>query len=377
MRTDFVIVGGGISGASAAYFLSHLGAVVLLEQDAHFGLHSSGRSAGQYTVGISARSMRLLAAASRAFLANPPPGFADVPLIARRGSLTVGREDQCEALERLQQRVLQAGGTAEWVDHQAALALFPALSPDTFDCGVHELDAQDIDVDALMQGYLRGARRNGATLLTGAGVTAISRRDGKWIVETAEGAHCAPVLVNAAGGWADTVAALAGIAPVGIVPYKRTAFTFSLLPDSVGADWPHVCHADYDWYVKPERGCFMGSPADAVPVVPGDVYPDDLDVAQGIYSIEQGTTLRVRRPLSTWAGMRSYAVDRNPVCGARADSPDFIWLAGQGGCGILTSPALGQAIAAIAQNKPLPEPLLELGLTTANLSPERESLGGA
>jgi D-arginine dehydrogenase len=378
LRSDFIIVGGGISGASAAYFLSQLGSVVLVEQEDHFAAHSSGRSAGQYTVGITSRPMRALAAASRAFLALPPPGFAEVPLITQRGSLTVGRRDQYGVLKRLQEHILQSGGKADRVDRDQALALFPALAPDTFDDGVYEVDAQDIDVDALLQGYLKGARRNGATLLTGARVVAILRRGGRWIIETAGRVTCsAPVLVNAAGGWVDTIAALAGVTPIGIVPYKRTAFTFPLLPGSMGAEWPHVCHADYDWYVKPERGCFIGSPADAIPVAPGDVYPDDVDVAQGIHNIEQGTTLRVHRPLNAWAGLRSYVRDRNPVCGALPDSPGFIWLAGQGGCGVLASPAIGQAVAGIVQNKPLPEPLAALGLTAEELSPARLTLRAA
>lgn len=377
MRTDFVIIGGGIAGAAAAYFLSTTGSVALLEQEAHFGTHSSGRSAGQYTVGITADRMRGLAAASRAFLSAPPAGFTDGPLITPRGSLTVGNRDQRPALDRLHGRIVEADGTAEWLDRDGVLAQFPALRPDGIDIGVLEADAQDIDVDRLLQAYLRGARRNGATLATTAGVQAIRREAGAWSVETPEQRWQATVLINAAGGWVDMVAAMAGIAPVGIVPYKRTAFTFPLLPDRVGATWPHVCNTDYKWYVKPEHGCFMGSPADAVPVAPGEVYADDIDVATAIHAIEHDTSLRIGRPISSWAGMRSYVRDREPVCGGRADSPDFIWMAGQGGCGVLTSPALGQAVAALASGRPLPDALTDRGVTAAGLSPDRPGIGPA
>ena len=374
MQRDFVIIGGGISGAAAAYFLSPLGSVALLEQEEQFGAHSSGRTAGQFTVGITADRMRAMAGASRSFFVAPPEGFAETPLVERRGSLTVGRAEQKAALDRLDERVRTAGGTSEMVDRDGALALFPALRPDHVDLGVYEVDALDIDVHVLLQGYLKGARQNGAVLATGNGIRGISHRGGEWHVETGEESYHAPVLVNAAGGWTDAIAALAGQRPVGIQPYRRTAFTFSLLPDGLGADWPHVTTADYTWYIKPEAGCFMGSPADAVAVEPGEMYPDYIDVAQGIHNIEQDTTLTITRPLSSWAGMRSFVPDRNPVCGVRAEAPGFIWMTGQGGCGVLTSPAMGQAVAAIAQNAALPDGLAALGLTTASLSPERESL---
>lgn len=374
MQTDFVIIGGGITGAASAYFLSASGSVALLDQESHFGFHSSGRTAGQFTVGISADAMRALAGASRAFFEHPPEGFAATPLISPRGSLTVGRTDQQASLDRLHQRITEAGGQSQRVTADEALALFPALIPGTFDHGVHEVDAQDIDVNTLLQGYLGGAKRRGATLVPDAPVNAISRVDGLWHVQTAAGTYQAPVLINASGGWADHIAALAGVPPIGIVPYKRTAFTFPLLPDGVGGHWPHVCNADYQWYIKPEHGCFMGSPADAQPVAPGEVYPDELDVAQGIYNIEQETTLRIHRPQSTWAGVRSYVRDRNPVCGAGANHPGFIWCAALGGCGVLTSPAMGQAVAALAQSQPLPEALTAFGLTPAMLSPDRATL---
>lgn len=374
MHTDFVIIGGGISGASAAYFLSSIGSVTLLERETQFGSHSSGRTAGQFTVGITADTMRAMAGASRSFLASPPAGFADVPLVAPRGSLTVARGEQAAVLDRLELRVRQAGGTAERLDRAQAQSLFPALAGEKFDEGVYEADAMDIDVDALLQGYLRGARRNGATLVNGAQIERISRENGKWRIETKDDAYVASIGINAAGGWADVVAAMAGQEPIGITPYRRTAFTFDLLPGSEGAPWPHVTTADYTWYVKPEAGCFMGSPADATPVVPGEMYPEDIDVARGIHNIEQDTAFAIRRPLNTWAGMRSFVQDRNPVCGARVGASDFLWLVGQGGCGVLTSPAMGQALAAIVQGAVLPDGLMQQGVRAADLSPDRIAL---
>lgn len=376
MRKDFIIIGGGVAGAAAGYFLSSAGDVVLLEQEDQFGFHSSGRTAGQYTVGISADQMRALAAASRAFLRFPPEGFCESPLFEPRGSLTVARNDQRPLLERLHSRIVGAGGSAASLDRKAAHALFPALRPEMFDIGVHESDAADIDVHALLHSYLRGARRNGAETVRDARVTAIRREGGLWYVTAGAGIYVAPAVINAAGGWSDLIAAMAGVPPVGLIPYKRTAFTFALPPGGVGPDWPHVCNADYRWYVKPERGRFVGSPADAMPVDPADVHPDDLDVARGIFNIEQDTSLRIGRPLAAWAGMRSYVRDREPVCGAPAGAPGFIWMAGQGGCGVLTSPAMGRAAAALAQGLPLPEDLRAAGVVPEKISPERASLMG-
>lgn len=374
MQADVVIIGGGIAGASAAYFLSGRASVVLVEREAQFGYHSSGRTAAQFTVGISAETMRRLAQASRAFLEAPPAGFAPQPLLRPRGCLTVGRAGQEAPLSRLYDNLVSVGARAQQLDGREALALFPPLLAENVACGVYEPDAMDIDVDMLLQGYLRGARANGARLLSGAGVDAIARRGGEWIVSLGEEEIRAPLLINAAGAWADEIARLAGLAPLGVVPHRRTAFTFAIPAGLDTTALPHVSNVDYRWYVKPETGCLMGSLADAVATEPGDVYPDDLDVAQAIHNIEQDTSFRIGRPLAQWAGLRNFTADKNPVAGSRPGAEGFFWLAGQGGCGILTSPAMGQAIAAIALGEELPPGLRELGIIEASLSPARESL---
>lgn len=374
MQVDFIIIGGGLAGASAAYYLSQSGSVVLLEREKHFGEHSSGRTAGLFTTGISAATMRALAGASRAFFKEPPADLEVGSLIEPRGSLTVGPSSKRTSLETLCSRIQLAGGRASMLDRNAAHNLFPALRPELFDIAAYEEDAWDIDVNALLQGYLKAARKNNAQTLSHCAVEGITRINSQWEVQCKNGHFTAPILVNAAGGWVDVVNNLAGVAPVGATPYKRTAFTFNLLPNQKGADWPMVSSTDFDWYVKPEGGSFMGSPSDAVEVVPGEVYSDDMDVAQGAYNIEAATTLKVGRPIGTWAGMRTYVKDRNPVCGVRKDASGFIILAGQGGCGVLTSPALGQAVNAIALDQDLPDTLLSADLSIDALSPERDSL---
>lgn len=362
-----------MAGASAAYFLSRGASVVLIEREEALGLHSSGRSSEQFTVGITADTMRRLGQASRSFLENPPEGFAPLPLLAPRGCLTVGRTDQQASLQRLHGRLTGVGAEARYVDRDEALQLFPALRAEKFDSGVLEPGAMDIDVNTLLQAYLRGAKGRGAKVLTNANVTSIERSSGKWLVRTAAGDITSSMVLNAAGAWVDEITKLAGLAPIGLIPHRRTAFTF--LPRGVDASrWPHVSNVDYRWYVSPRGDSLVGSLADAVPVAPGDVYPDDLDVAQGIENIEQDTTFEIGRPLSKWAGLRNFVADKNPVCGTRADAEGFFWLAGQGGCGILTSPALGQAAAALMLGHALPDEQRALGITPEDLSPNRKGL---
>lgn len=374
MRVDVAIVGGGIAGASAAYFLARHGSVALIEREEHFSYHSSGRTAAQFTVGIGATTMRRMAQASRAFFEAPPESFSEQPILSPRGCLTVGRREQEATLRRLEDNLASVGARADRLGRDEALGLFPALRPEKLDLGVYEPDAMDIDVDVLLQGYLRGAKAAGAVLATRSDIQGIVREGNRWRLTWAGGDILADAVVNAAGGWADEVAAMAGLAPLGIVAHRRTAFTFALQKDFDTCSWPHVGSIDYDWYVKPEPGCLMGSLADAVPVAPSDAYPEDIDVAQAIENIERDTRLSIGRPISQWAGLRSFARDRNPVAGMREDAPGFFWLAGQGGCGILTSPAMGQSIAALVTGAPLPEAITQLGVASEDLSPERESL---
>lgn len=377
MQADVVVIGGGIAGISAAYFLSKYTSVVLLEREPSLGTQSSGRTAEQFTVGITAETMRHLGAASRTFLEQPPAGFCAERLLTPRGCLTVGRADQLQRIEIIRGRIASTGAEARLVSREEALKLFPALRPEDVAGGVYEPGSGDIDANALLQAYGRGAVAQGAKLVTGVEVTGLSRRGGLWTVRTQQGDFVAPRILNAAGAWVDQITRLAGLAPIGLAPMRRTAFTFAATPGLDLSAWPHVSNIDYRWYLKPETGRFMGSLADEVPTPPSDVYADDLDVAQAIHNIEQDTTLQVGRPLSKWAGLRNFVADRNPVSGTRADAEGFYWLAGQGGCGVLTSPALGEATAAVMLGRELPSTLQELGVTTAALAPDRPSLAAA
>lgn len=374
MRTfDIAIIGGGIAGLSLAYFLSPFRSVVVLEQEGALGYHSTGRSAAEFTLRDNAPLVNALARASHDFLMQPPEGFADVPLLIERGSVILGTAEKT-ALVRARFEAAKALGVAvEWLDEAAMLARAPMLDPAYAAAAYFDPDYWDIEVDALLQAYARHARRNGAQILEGQTFSGARRVAGAWRIETGGDTISAGTLVNAAGGWADAVATLSGVAPTGIVPHRRTAITVDL-PGGIDASrLPEINEIEELFYFKPEGGRLLASPADATPCEPADVQPEELDIAYAAHYVEEVTTLSVRRVFKSWAGMRSFSADRLPVIGPAKDEPSFFWLAGQGGYGILTSPALGSLSAALLTGSSMPEPLAREGITAETFSPSRFS----
>jgi D-arginine dehydrogenase len=369
--TDVLIIGGGIAGAGAAFEISRFAAVVLLEREPQFGFHSTGRSAASFTENYGNGLIRRLVIASRQFLENPPADFCEYPLLSPRGLITIARADQ---LELYQRQLAMARALVPSITSMTAaevLARVPILCPEHVAAAIWEPNSREIDVSGLHQGFLRAAKSRGARLVVAAGAEAITRRGEWWQVETPAGTFAAPVLVNAAGAWADVVAAQAGIAPLGLVPKRRTAFNLPAPPGMDVRAWPMVDAIGGDLYFKPDAGQLLVSPADATPSDPVDAQADDIDVAIGVERFERVTTVNVTRVTRTWAGLRTYADDGSPVVGFEPSTPGFLWLAGQGGFGIKTSPALSRACAALLQHRPLPDDLTRLGIAAAELSPER------
>nr|WP_295383062.1 FAD-dependent oxidoreductase [uncultured Pseudacidovorax sp.] len=371
MTADFIVVGAGIAGASVAYWLAPHGRVLLLEAESQPGYHSTGRSAALFMESYGTHQVRTLTRASRPFFDAPPAGFAEHPLLTPRGALVLGTHGDEAALEEWWDVLRTTNPHARRLDASEAHALVPVLRPEQVIGAVLEPDAADMDVHAIHQGYLRGARRQGAQLLCDAPVQRIARTDGRWQVEAGRHRCSAPVLVNAAGAWADEVAVLAGLPGLGLQPRRRTAFTFAPPAGMAVRDWPMTIAASETWYIKPDAGVLLGSPANADPVPPHDVQPEELDVALAIDAIERMTTLHIRRPSRTWAGLRSFVPDGDLVGGFDAEAPDFFWVAAQGGYGIQTSAAMGEACAALLQGLPIPAHLAAFGLTADMLSPRR------
>jgi D-arginine dehydrogenase len=373
---DAIIVGGGIAGASVAYFLSSRAKVLVLERESHAGVHSTGRSAALFSETYGPPQVRALTRASRAFFERPPRDFVENALLAPRGALVIGGAEQRAQIERDYESMRVHSSGLQLLDEAAMRARVPVLEPAHARHGLFEPGAADIDVNSLHQGFIRGLRQRGSRLECDAQIQTIERSQGEWVLEVAmRGAQPhtwrAPILIDAAGAWADEVAALAGVPPLGLSPRRRTAFLFQP-PEGVStAQWPFVTSVSEDFYFKPDAGLLLGSPANADPVPPHDVQAEDLDIALAIDRIEQVTTMRIERPLRPWAGLRSFVADGGLVGGFDSGSPGFFWVAALGGYGIQTSAAMGEACAHLALGRPLPAHLADAGLSAAMLGVER------
>ncbi len=368
---DFLIVGGGIAGACIGYFLAPHARVVLLERESQPGYHATGRSAALFLESYGTPQVRALTRASRAFFDAPPAGFADHPLLSPRGCLLVAAPGQEAQLAAHWELLRSMSPQARRLSADEAVDLVPVLRRERVIGAVLEPEAADMDVHAIHQGYLRGLRQAGGTVVCDAEVTAIERDGTLCSLVTRAGRFHAPVVINAAGAWADALAALAGVAPIGLQPRRRSAFTFAAPPGIDVRAWPCLISADESWYVKPDAGMLLGSPANADPVLPHDVQPEELDIALAIDRIQQMTTLEIRRPARIWAGLRSFVADGDLVGGFDPVAPGFFWLAAQGGYGIQTSAAMGEACAALVRGLPLPSRIADFGLTEAMLGPAR------
>ncbi|NQE49082.1 NAD(P)/FAD-dependent oxidoreductase [Herbaspirillum rubrisubalbicans] len=367
---DYLIIGAGIAGASIAYWLARHGSVLLVERESQPGYHSTGRSAALYMESYGPPQVRALTCASRAFFDQPPEGFAEHPLLTPRGALFYATEAQRAELDAHEALVRSVSDKVQRLDAQQTRAMVPVLRAQDLIGAVYEEEASDIDVHALHQGFLRGARAAGARVLCNAEVQSIEREEGeRWCVQTSQGSLHARVVVNAAGAWADEMGRLAGAAPIGLQPKRRSAFTFAAPANS--EHWPMFMPVDESFYIKPDAGLLLGSPANADPVPAQDVQAEELDIAIAIDHIQNATTLEIRRPAHVWAGLRSFVADGSFVGGYDADLPGFFWAAGQGGYGIQSSPAAGEAYAALIRGEAVPAHIARFGVEAAALSPKR------
>lgn len=375
MTADIAIIGGGMAGASAGYFLAEDASVVLLERESQPGYHTTGRSAALLFEGYGNAVIRAITKAGRPFLENPPEGFAEMPLLSPRGGLLVATEQQGHRLDADAAAAAETGVHVEMLDGGALHAAAPFLRPERIARGLYEPGAVDMDVHGILQGFLRGLRSKGGAIVTDAEVGRLTRNGAVWRVETRAGPVEASIVVNAAGAWADTVAALAGAPSVGLMPKRRTAFTFDPAPGQEIDAWPLTAAVDESWYLKPDAGRLFGSPADETPSEPCDAQPDELDLAIAADRIMTFTTLEIRRFASRWAGLRSFVADKSPVAGYEPTlggrDGGFFWLAGQGGYGIQTSPGMGRLTAALVTGSGIPD---DIPVSPGDLAPDRPAL---
>ena len=369
---DFAIVGAGIAGVSAAYHLAPQARVVILEREHVAAYHTTGRSAALHSETYGSAEIRAITVASGRFYRKPPAGFTDHPLLTPRGALIAGRAEQQAATQKAAAEYARLVPSVRWLDPVEALRRQPLLKPEAAAGGAIFEEAEDMDVAAIHGGFLKGARAAGAVLRLNAEVTHLDRKDGRWTIRLRDGESVtANTIVNASGAWADVLAGLAGAAPVGLVPKRRTAFTFDAPAGLDLARLPMAIDFDETWYIKPEVGQFLGSPADETPSPPCDAQPEEMDIAIAVERIETATTLSIRRIKNKWAGLRSFVADKNLVVGHDPKVEGFFWLAGQGGYGIQTGEAAGRLAASLALGKGLPADIAALGVSEAALSPAR------
>jgi D-arginine dehydrogenase len=367
MQLKVVVVGGGIAGVSAAYYLGRAGAAVtLLEGEESLAFHSTGRSAALYFENYGAEANRPLTRASRAFFDAPPEGMVDHLLLRNRGALWIGRPEQMAPLRNLQQ---STGERARWLEPDQAAELVPTLRTDRMAGAVLEPEALDMDVAAIHQGFVRGMRVHGVEVLTRSPVSGLEIVNGCWVAMVGDRRFESDVIVNAAGAWCDQVGDMAGAMRIGLQPMRRTAF---MVPgDASWSDWPLVSNIDNEFYFRPDGTQLLCSLAEENPTEPCDARPDQIDIALAIDRINTDTNLQIRTVRSSWTGLRSFVADRAMVIGFDPVVPGFFWLAGQGGTGIQTSPAAGELTAALVVERNPPGRLLEMGLDIGALSPGR------
>jgi len=330
--------------------------VTVLEAEEQIGYHSSGRSATMLHYALGNPLVRALTLASRLFFDQPPESFAGISLGRRMPVLIHARESELAALDELN-AAIEPFATLDRVGEREVLALCPVLKVGDGDsvAGIVDRDGLRLDPHALLQGYARTLRGRAGEIVTGARIAALQRVGATWQLETDRGDRFeAPIVVNAAGAWADKIAELAHVRPVGLQPKRRTIITFDAPAGADLSGWPFAKTVGDELYFAPESGRLFASPMDEVSSEPTDAQPDDYEVALAAHRMEERTTIKIERIHSRWAGLRSFAPDRRPIAGFARDAEGFFWLAGQGGFGLQTSPMMAEVVKSLILGTPWP-----------------------
>ena len=363
---DVLVIGGGIAGVSVSHFLAEAGVQVLLvEKEERLAYHTTGRSAAILYRSLGTPGIQALTVAGLPFLEHPPRALVDSPLMSPRGLVLVAGADQVGSL----QEEMSRGVGLELLEPVEVARLVPVIRKERLSGGLLDPHALDLDVAALHQSFVRGMRRGGGAIRTGAPVEALRREKGCWLVRAGGDVISSPVVVNAAGAWCDSVAERAGVRPIGLVPMRRTAFMVPGRREWSG--WPAVVDIDMRWYFKPDGEQILCSPAEEKPSVPCDARPEELDIALAIDHINRATTLGIRTVRSSWTGLRSFVPDRSMVIGFDSAAAGFFWLAGQGGTGIQTAPAAGRLAASLIAGGGVPQELARAGVRVEDFEPDR------
>jgi D-arginine dehydrogenase len=342
MDADVVIIGGGIAGVSLAGRLAGKVSVVVLEREGVLASHTTGRSAAIYTEMYGNEAVRGWSTESRPFFDNPPDGFAERPLLTPRPTLFVARAEQAGALTK---ELTAYADVSRPVSLEEMYARMPIFRRGIYAAAGEEPGSADIDVHGLFEGFRRLAVHGGVTILTGQEIVAFDRGPHGWTVRTPTDSFTARVVVNAAGAWAGVVGNLVGLGDRGLTPLRRTAVMIEP-PDGVDvSNWMHVNDVGDAYYFKPDAGLILASPVDETPSEPCDAQPEEIDVATIAYNLEEVLDMKVNRIRRKWAGLRTFTPDRTPLFEFDPAAEGFFWLAGQGGYGLQTAPALSSHAA--------------------------------
>lgn len=368
-QCDVVVIGAGIAGASVAAELAASRKVILLERETQPGYHTTGRSAAVFTRAYGPPVIRALTRASEAFLRGEDvSGGPAENQLRPRGVLFTVRPDQSGARDRMAEEL---GDAVKRLSGDVVREMMPILRDGYAVSGLYDATAADIEVHGVHQFYLKKFKSLGGELQTDIELSGLTAAGGGWEVATRSGVIKAAVVVNAAGAWADEIARLAGAAPLGLVPKRRTALLVAPPEYRVPDPWPMTVDIEEQFYLKPDAGKLLISPADATPSPPCDAQPDEMDVAICVDRIETAFDLSVRRIEHKWAGLRNFLPDGRPAAGYDARASGFFWLAGQGGYGIQSAPALARVAAALVLEKPIPAEIADEGVEASVLAPRQ------
>jgi D-arginine dehydrogenase len=372
-RFDVAVIGGGIAGTSVAAELSKDRRVLLLEMESQPGYHTTGRSAAVYAAVYGPSPIRALTRASRAFFTSPSTSQFNTALFRPRPIMMIARQEQAFALD---QTIAEVGvmTPVERINESAIRKLNPLVKTGYASAAMLDMSGEDIDVGALHQGYLRQFRDFGGDLRCNATVLGLTHTGRDWQINTGVGEFTVDTIVNAAGAWAEHIGGLAQAESIGLIPKRRTAAIVAapteLAPDIL-ASLPITIDIEENFYLKPDAGRLLISPADETPSPACDAQPEDMDIALCVERIEEAFDLQVHRIESKWAGLRSFVADKCPVVGYSTTAPAFFWLAGQGGYGIQTAPALARLAASQVLQRPVPEDIAAEGVDLSEIDPSR------
>lgn len=370
LHFDVVIIGAGIAGASIGAELCDHFKVAVLETEKHPGYHTTGRSAAIFAPTYGPPAIRALTRASQGFFKNPPDNFVRNKLLQERGLVMLARDDQLNQLDALITDVSNSDSIIR-MGQTELMQLVPLLKPDYGAAGMYDINAKDIDVAALHQGYLRKIKNLGGQVLTNMQVLSLDQQGEGWVVRTKPGEIHADKIINAAGAWADEIGEMAGAQKIGLIPKRRTVAIITAPKPDIVDNMPLIVDIDENFYLKPDAGKLLISPADETPSPACDVQPEELDIAICVERIETAFDLQVRRIENKWAGLRSFVVDGCPVAGFDEKVKNFFWLAGQGGYGIQTAPALARLASSLIRGEPAPADILAQHLNMDDISPLR------